>query len=374
MSSSPLPNHAITKFPELSIEIVGDQFLVNDFLNGAQSFQSIDMNNAGDFVITWESWDNQDGSSSGIFAKRYDDTGNQLGDEFQVNTFFENSQITPDVVLSDERNFVITWSSKLQDGSGLGIFAQRFNSDGELIGSEFQVNTFRDNDQKDPSIDMDESGNFMVTWSSYGLDSSGMGIFAQKYSSDGIPIDSESQINNHFKNHQHNSSMSMNKAGNYIVAWGSNCQTNNDSSYDIYAQFSRVDHNPSITPTTTPTPTETVTITMTPSPTPKVDIFSNALIYVTGDQVNIEVDVYNNSLEEIDFYAALKLGNVFYWFPQWKQIPYNILIDEEFWHDIIASFICNSSIPRGDYTFYAAICKTQTYDVIGLDILTISIN
>ena len=38
--------------------------------------------------------------------------------------------------------FVVTWSSAGQDGSGLGIYGQRYAADGTPVGSEFRVNTY----------------------------------------------------------------------------------------------------------------------------------------------------------------------------------------------------------------------------------------
>ena len=38
--------------------------------------------------------------------------------------------------------FVVTWTSDGQDGSGYGIYGQRYAADGTAVGSEFRVNTF----------------------------------------------------------------------------------------------------------------------------------------------------------------------------------------------------------------------------------------
>ena len=44
------------------------------------------------------------------------------------------------------------------------------------------------------------------------------------------------------------------------------------------------------------------------------------------------------------------------------------------WNKIIAEFLYTSDIPIGDYTFYAAIAEHGTYNVIGLDAVTIKLN
>ena len=44
--------------------------------------------------------------------------------------------------MDDDGDFVITWQSHGQDGSGWGIYAQRYNAAGVKQGTEFRVNTY----------------------------------------------------------------------------------------------------------------------------------------------------------------------------------------------------------------------------------------
>ena len=54
--------------------------------------------------------------------------GNPLGPEFRVNTYTTNEQRLPSVAADGSGNFVVAWTSR-QDGSGYGVFGQRFCSD-----------------------------------------------------------------------------------------------------------------------------------------------------------------------------------------------------------------------------------------------------
>ena len=116
----------------------------------------------GDFVVAWQS-NLQDGSGNGIFAQRYNAAGVAQGVEFRVNTTTANSQILPDIALDADGDFVIAWTSYGQDGSGNGIFAQRYNAAGVAQGIEFRVNTTTANFQVSPDIAMDADGDFVVT-------------------------------------------------------------------------------------------------------------------------------------------------------------------------------------------------------------------
>lgn len=64
---------------------------------------------------------------AGIYGQRFTSTGTAHGAEFRVNTSTSNSQARPDVDLDGSGNFVVTWQSYLQDGDGYGIYGQRFS-------------------------------------------------------------------------------------------------------------------------------------------------------------------------------------------------------------------------------------------------------
>jgi hypothetical protein len=69
----------------------------------------------------------QDGSGSGVFGQRYAASGAPLGPEFRVNTYATASQSFPSVDAADSPGtFVVVWTSAYQDGSGSGVFGQRY--------------------------------------------------------------------------------------------------------------------------------------------------------------------------------------------------------------------------------------------------------
>jgi hypothetical protein len=180
----------------------GSEFQVNTYTDGYQKWSSAAMDDAGDFVITWTSYSDQnaqDGSSYGVFAQRYDSTGTRQGSEFQVNTYTTRQQSSPTAAMDSDGDFVITWHSTYQNGNTdfgpgycipyytYGIFARRYNAVGQSQGTEFQVNTYPQKDQRFPATAMDSDGDFVVTWTSYnGQDGSGAGVYGKRYNSSGI--------------------------------------------------------------------------------------------------------------------------------------------------------------------------------------------
>ncbi len=88
--------------------------------------------------------------------------------------------------------YVVTWSSKVLNQHNWNIYAQRFADDGTPIGGETQVSTSTADAQQYPAEHLYSSasavdGGYLITWTSRNQDGSDHGIYARRYSSDGIP-------------------------------------------------------------------------------------------------------------------------------------------------------------------------------------------
>jgi len=70
-----------------------------------------------------------------------------LGGELQVNTYTNNAQFYSAVAALVGGGYVVTWSSDGQDGSGWGVYGQRYDASGAASGGEFQVNNYTPNHQ-----------------------------------------------------------------------------------------------------------------------------------------------------------------------------------------------------------------------------------
>ena len=146
--------------------------------------------------------------------------GLELG-EFQVNTFGANGQVTPAVAMDSDGDFVVTWENYSQDGDREGIFAQRYSSTGIPLGSEFQVNSSTINPQRFPGVAMDSAGNFVLVWASFDQDGSNYGIFGQRYNRTGTAQGPEFQVNAYTSNRQTLPDVAMDSDGDFVVTWTS---------------------------------------------------------------------------------------------------------------------------------------------------------
>ena len=201
---------------DINGNLLGNEFQVNTYTESYQRYPAIAMNDEG-FVITWYSA-GQDGSNYSIYAQQYDIGGNPLGNEFQVNTYTENTQCYPAIAMNDE-GYIITWQSKDQDGSNYGIYAQRYDIGGNPLGNEFQVNTYTQDNQRNPAITMNDK-RFIITWTSYGQDGSEHGVYAQRYDDKGNPVGQEFQVNSETEDSQLTTTIAMDNDG-FVISWKS---------------------------------------------------------------------------------------------------------------------------------------------------------
>lgn len=85
-----------------------------------------------------------------------------LGSEFRVNSYTANDQSRPAITALTDDSFVVVWESVGQDGDRLGIYGQRYGADSAVLGSEFRVNSYVTNDQRDAGVTAFSNGSFAV--------------------------------------------------------------------------------------------------------------------------------------------------------------------------------------------------------------------
>ena len=258
-------NDANGKEPEFRVN-------ANPSLSGNQVTPDVGVADNGDFVVTWTDRSGNDGDRDGVFAQRFDNAGIRLGSSFQVNTHTtadqHNSDFKGQLAMHADGRFVIVWHSGFrgtQDGSGIGVFAQRFDSNGDKIcpdgspisncpaatdtdpsdglGSEFRVNNFTTGNQLRAMVAIAPSGDFWIIWNDQsGQDGDRRGVFAQRFDSngnkvcsDGFPfpagcpddgvvsngLEPEFRVNTETLGSQTTNGVAVDANNNLVVAWHS---------------------------------------------------------------------------------------------------------------------------------------------------------
>ncbi|HTU12232.1 MAG TPA: Ig-like domain-containing protein [Allosphingosinicella sp.] len=217
---------------------IGAEFRVNVTTAGTQLNSS---NNAiaplygGGFIVTWQSTGSQDGSGSGVYARRYNSVGIATSSEFLVNSTTVGDQAQPSVVSLWNGTFVIVWQSANQDGSGNGIYAQRYGNNYLPVGGEILVNSHTAGNQQLASIAALSDGGFVITWESAGQDGNAQGVYAQRFDAAGGRVGDEIQVNSHTIDGQRDPAVAGLDDGRFVIVWNSFNQTGPAAS-DIYAR------------------------------------------------------------------------------------------------------------------------------------------
>ena len=159
---------------------VGDAFMVA----ATGSEPAVSMNSRGDFVVTWR----QEGGA--IYARRYAAGPAAQGSAFRVNS--DASSGSPQVAVDDLGGFAVAWQRF--SGTDGDVYARRYGSSGQALTSPFRVNTITAGNQNAPHVATDAAGNFVVGWGQPAMPGP-LGLFAQRFESTGARIGSEFRLN-----------------------------------------------------------------------------------------------------------------------------------------------------------------------------------
>jgi hypothetical protein len=209
------------------------EFRVNTFTPGQQTMPSLATLANGSWVMVWDSFD-QDGDQMGVFGQRFDAVGKALGEEFQINSYVAESQASSDVAALSDGGFIVAWhSTGSQDGSGYGVFGQRFDAAGGKVGNELALNSTTNSHQIDCAVTGLTDGGFVSAWR-HNSDGSGYGIRGRSFDSLSAPQQGDYQINSYTYNQQYYADVAAVPGGGYVAVWQSDSQ--DKSGWGVYGQ------------------------------------------------------------------------------------------------------------------------------------------
>ena len=221
-------------------EPLGGEFQVNTYTSSYQLYPAVAVARDGSFTVVWMSLgslaDDNDGLS--IQGQRFNSAGTAVGPQFQVNTYTTGYQRYPAIDARDDGAFVVVWQSPGQDGSGLGVVARRYDSTGQALAGEIQVNVTTAADQSAPAISLNDQGDFIVAWQDSGLDGDGQGIVVRGFDSLGQALGSELNLNDYTTGNQLFPSVALADDRTFVATWQSDEQA---PASDIRAHFGSLD-------------------------------------------------------------------------------------------------------------------------------------
>jgi hypothetical protein len=163
-----------------------------------------------------------------------------VAQEFQVNTITAGHQYHSRLSMNPAGTYVVTWTSAGVDGSGLGIAGKYFGSNGQALGGQFVVNAYTPSDQQYSSVSINQVGRFVVVWR--GGDGGQSGVFARRFDYDTSPLNTGGLVNTHTIGSQDFPDLVKGPGGGFFVVWQSSGQDGDSSG--IFSQ--RHNGNPGV--------------------------------------------------------------------------------------------------------------------------------
>jgi hypothetical protein len=188
---------------------IGGEFQVNIQANDKQHRPSVSVNDAGDFVITWEML-TFDPDSCATYARVFNADGTARTGEIRVRHWDFYCNDTSRVAMANDGGFVVAWDT----GAGWGIRAKMYRANGTVRKSEFAVS--QGSDERSPAIGMADNGDFVIAWTDR---QPGLDIYARRYQEDGTPYGDSFRVNDYISGIETRPTIAVGPQGNFVVAW-----------------------------------------------------------------------------------------------------------------------------------------------------------
>jgi hypothetical protein len=197
---------------------------------------AIALNDSGKFVVCWA--DQRNGNYD-IYAQRYDSDEQLLGNNFRVDDDPDSlDQSYPKVALKSDGSFLMTWDDKRNEGD---IYSQFFDSSGNISGINFIVNDDTTGIQAFPDMGIDENDRIVRVWQDYRNSFDTPDIYLQKSLANGTPDGADIKIYDETWNSlQQKPKVKNFSNGNRIIVW----QDSRSGALDLYAQVYDSEINP----------------------------------------------------------------------------------------------------------------------------------
>ncbi|MCG7626153.1 hypothetical protein, partial [Epibacterium sp. Ofav1-8] len=160
-------------------------------------------------------WSGGDGAGTGIWAQRYDRNGDEVGASYRLNQDVTGNQTSPEATLLASGQVAVTWMS---DGD---LYASVLDSSGQVI-AEIPVGN-HNMSQYAYEVGALADGSFVVVWSTYAYSTGTLrDVMAQRFSATGVALDAEPvMVPTSIDHYQYVGDVIGLAGGGYVVTWRS---------------------------------------------------------------------------------------------------------------------------------------------------------
>ncbi len=136
---------------------------VNGVSDGQQRRPAVAMDSSGNFVVVWE--DDQDANRYyQLLARGFSVSGAQRLATWTVNSVSGGQQLRPAIAMSPGGDFAVTWEDDQDNNGWYQILARGFYSSGAQRFGQLTVNSTSNGQQRNAGVAMDGSANLVVVW------------------------------------------------------------------------------------------------------------------------------------------------------------------------------------------------------------------
>lgn len=209
----------------------GEKLTVTTTPDCCEMFRNVDvdMDADGDFVVAWES--DYSYSSYTTYAKAY--MGGEAGESIEIASTCSYGNVSPKIAVDDDGDFVVAWENDKV------LYAQQYDSRGMEQGEQITVASVTNpscDSFDDMALDMDDEGNFIVSFIDTDYIDYVETLYAQQYSNKGVAGTKIEVATVLFGcDDLSNVDVAMDDEGDFVVTWERQNNSDTGDSY-YYAQ------------------------------------------------------------------------------------------------------------------------------------------
>ncbi len=217
---------------------LSEEIPANTYTASMQGSPAVAAGDDGSVWIVWNSF-GQDGAGWGIVARRFEQTLASASPEIGVNTTRDGDQSAPAVAVNAAGDALVVWTSQVGPGR-TRVFGRLLDCSGQPKGAEFRVGS-TDDDHRDglatvtflPDPSGVAAGRFLVAWARTNAGGNSLGIFAQQFDSDGSVLGSELVLNDQDARQHIEPAVAADARGRFAVAW----MSSDEAGYSVRARW-----------------------------------------------------------------------------------------------------------------------------------------
>jgi len=176
----------------------------------------------GTYVVVWEGQGPTSTDDAGIWFQRFDTNGDKLGSQTLVNIATTGVQGTPAVAASADGTFAVVWYDHANTTAARVVFRTFYNNGTAKMSGEQQYWSNLLNPVGTPAVVAlkgANQGKYVMLWGHQGVSGNGDDIYAQTVASDGTLISSAFRINPGAPGYQQRPSIAAKQDGGFVVVW-----------------------------------------------------------------------------------------------------------------------------------------------------------